>query len=152
MLWIHEMRTESLSTAYTRPSRKLNMSFNHVGSVSGSISSPARAVLSKSEAHDKVNSRQHLLPECQCTHCTEHVSCLVQQESLLSHPLHSGLYGSFSLGRLSQGIWQLQLPSILHYSSQRTSQKFFWTMPIKQDSIFAWALERFSRSSPLLES
>lgn len=38
--------TESLSAAYTRPSRKLQMSVNHAGGTAGSTASPARAVLS----------------------------------------------------------------------------------------------------------
>lgn len=57
--------------------------------------------------------------------------------------------GLSDLWHLGQGIWQFQLPSVLHYSSQSYTEKFFWTMSMKQDSIFVSAFEKFSRSSPL---
>lgn len=57
--------------------------------------------------------------------------------------------GLSDLWHLGQGIWQFQLPSVLHYSSQSYTEKFFWTMSMKQDSIFVSAFKKFNRSSPL---
>lgn len=60
--------------------------------------------------------------------------------------------GPSDWGRLSQEIWLVQFPSILHYSSQRTCQKFFLTMSVKQESMFVSVFEKFSKSSPFSES
>lgn len=57
--------------------------------------------------------------------------------------------GPSDLWYLGQGIWQFQHPSVLHYSSQSYSQKFFWTTSVKQDSIFVSAFEKFSKSLSL---
>lgn len=69
-------------------------------------------------------------------------------------PAHSipACTGPSDWGHLSQEIWLLQFPSILYYSPQRTCQKFFLTMSVKQESIFASVFEKFSKSSPFSES
>lgn len=80
--------------------------------------------------------------------CTARVSWPDQQESLLSCTSIPARVGPSDWGHLSQEIWLLQFPSILYYSSQKTRQKFFLNMSVKQDSIFVSVFEKFSKSSP----
>lgn len=80
--------------------------------------------------------------------CAGRVSWPDQQESLLSCTSIPARVGPSDWGHLSQEIWLLQFPSLLHYSSQKTHQKFFLNMPVKQGSIFVSVFEKFSKSWP----
>lgn len=126
-MWNESM--ESLSATYTRLSRKLDTIFSHVESYLG-----ASHHLQKQYSAKEKFTMKWVSQACVCISRT--ASSWASSVPACMGPSDSG--------SLSQEIWLLQ-PTV---SSQRTSQKLFWTTSVKQDSKLVWAFEKFSKSSP----